>query len=181
MKSIFSLIAVLILPITLISQDSNNDSSPISIFVNYKLPKEARKLSKAELVNKSNVSKEIKNNLKNKVKKGEYYDCDEIIIFLNAVNGPTKLNHLQELKKGVDYLYKLGSGITNYKSQIIKIKNNSFLLYSYNENNVGYSRFTSVNESHNIALVGVLEYNLNKEEKAKKLLKEVLESISFKI
>ena len=180
MKSIFSLIAVLIFPITLIAQDNNSNVS-VSTYINYKLPKKARKLSKEELVSKSNVNKEIKNNINYKVIKGEYYDFDEIIIFLNAGNGPTKINHLQELKKGVDYLYNLESGITNYKSQIIKLKNNSFLIYSYYDNNIGYSHFTSVNEKHNIALVGELEYTLNKEEKAKKILSELLASISFKM
>ena len=155
--------------------------------ISINIPKNAEKLTKQQALDhasKKFKENDIVNNSITRRSTEHIYRIDDVLIslfFSDEHNGKKIINeeHLLELKKGFDGIYRLNNNDKSYSSVIKRINNNSVLITNYVVKNVEYYRFFSISNNSR-AVTGILEFNVSDEDKAKTILDDLLKSIKIK-
>lgn len=171
------LVIVIVTLLTFLSAKSQQ--VPLNTVINFRLPKNTEKTDKQNqrLIKSSSVGKLLP--IRNEAV-GEFYISGNTIIHLNGAIGVTTTDHLEKLKKGWDEIFKHDGSATNYTSTIKSINNYKILILNYDDKSNSHYNFYCVNNLHNKALSGSIEYNNSDKEQAAKLFKELSDSIEFK-
>ncbi|PWK80368.1 hypothetical protein LX99_00834 [Mucilaginibacter oryzae] len=109
------------------------------------------------------------------------YKFGDIYIGLFRVNKDSINNNLPEKKNSYDerYIFLKNYGNNSYNSIIKNIGKNRVLLIKYTVHDIGYYEFNYQNEAKTLTQAGEIEYPKDQQEKATKLLNEILNSIQF--
>jgi hypothetical protein len=149
---------------------------PQSNIVSINVPQDAISLSKEE------AARTIHANFKRSsipLGKENYYKVDGIIVsFWDHEENAIHENTLEEIRSGMLGILKRTHDTVNI-SKIIKINDMQFLVYEFqNENEVHLVFQTDYYKNANFG--GMIEFKKPDEEKAQKILQELLQSIHFK-
>jgi hypothetical protein len=148
--------------------------------VNVELPNGAEKINKEQAISyagkKFNNDKILLNSI-SKRRPEHMYKVNDVLISLFTDNNSVKEEHLTEMKKGLDEMFK---GNLTYISNLKKVNNNSVLVLNYIMGNVEYYRFFSYNANNSRAITGILEFDKTDQTKAAVILEHILNSTGFK-
>ena len=109
----------------------------------------------------------------------DFYSIDEMVIKLVRAKGVAPAGYLENMKKGLDEMYKL-SLPKNYFSRIKSINNYKVLLVSYDQDSLSYVHFYSLSNDYKGAINGVAEFNFSDKKKNTENFDKVLNGINFK-
>jgi len=105
------------------------------------------------------------------------YTVDDVLITLFDGNKSVKNDYLLNLKNGLDEMSKRDK---SYTSIIKTINNNQVLIINETWGNVGYYKFFCYNSTKSSALNGTLQFDKSDQDKASKMLNDILTDIKFK-
>jgi hypothetical protein len=110
---------------------------------------------------------------------GRTYRFNDIIFQINAGKAPEDKNHLENVKKGDERLYR-DIPNANYHSEIKNINGNQLLITEYQIGGLKYKRFEMINKERTKITIGTFEYKAGDEAKVKMILARFVTNTRFK-
>lgn len=111
---------------------------------------------------------------------GNIYETDAGVIQINAAKGILAKGRLEEMEKALKEMIGW-CGPKYLTSSIIKINNFKalFLDFQLQQEDIGRFSFYTINDSHDIAAIGTMEYMEGDSVRARKTLQNFLQGITF--
>lgn len=154
--------------------DTLSKPTDINDIITFKLPKQAKSITKEEL---RALADSVKYRSDYSNYTGKTYQLGSAIIIIRADKGDTPKNFTESWKRGFDYL--IGDR-SNYRSEIIKINGNEVLVTAYDQASLTYYDFRVVNKAHTATAIGVIEMEQPGKDKCRRILNRLIRSIRFK-
>lgn len=169
------IILYIVLPIAMISCNLAKQSKQHGLLI-YELPKNTVKITRDQLAKNVNQKEdyEMPSGLTN------LYKIDQIIIGItNSSKVNTSKDHLKNYKIGFDDMFAMPNLDNDYSSVIENIGDNETLSLTYYRETTGFYTFFVTDAGHNQMINGKIQFSRSDEKRAKKIFKNLLESIKF--
>ena len=177
-KIIISVVLILLYACSVQKKYQNNKVIENDKVANYRLPKRSKPITRENIPIKPGVlANEIGDGIKH------LYEIDNIILGVTDGKSFKKVDtaFLQSNKRGFDEIYKLGADeSTQYSSELKDIHQNHLLAFRYFRKETGFYRYFLYSPNYDKAITGIVQFDRADSTKAKEILNNFLDSITFK-